>query len=133
MIIRVLKTTYNVRSPKSILIVFFVILFTNCTQGQGNYRYENFGNRSILLNGNVTGSVEDLGLTYYNPSRLAILDSPNFTISGKAYELNEAKLSRAIGDDTDLSSSDFNAIPSMVAGTFNLKSLESHFFAYSFI
>lgn len=118
---------------KSFRFVFIVIFVIHFSQAQGNYRYENFGNRSILLNGNVTGSVEDLGLTYYNPSRLAILDSPNFTISGKAYELNEAKLSRVIGEDTDLRSSDFNAIPSMVSGTFNLKSLENHHFAYSFI
>ena len=58
----------------------FLLIFCFIIQvkSQTNYKYENFGNRSILLNGNVTGSVDDLGATYYNPARLALIEDPVF-------------------------------------------------------
>ena len=59
-----------------IFIFFFCFIFS--VNAQTNYKYENFGNRSILLNGNVTGSVDDLGATYYNPARLALVEDPVF-------------------------------------------------------
>jgi hypothetical protein len=128
----------SILSSKTLILKILLNIII-CTFGshhliaQGNYRFENFGNRSILLNGNVTGSVEDLGLTFYNPSRLALVDDPSFTITGKAYELNDISLSNAIGINKGLSSSKFKGIPSMVAGTFRVKSWDKHYFAYSFI
>ncbi|WP_282080781.1 hypothetical protein [Aquimarina algiphila] len=113
-----------------------VLLFLSCNcicYSQGNYRIENYGNRSILLNGNVTGSVEDLGLAYYNPSRLGLIDEPAFAISGKAFELTRIGLENAFGDNRNLNSSEFNGIPSMIAGTFTLEFLPNDKFAYSFI
>ncbi len=101
---------------------------------QSNYNLENFGNKSILLSGNVTGSVEDLGLTYYNPARIAIVENPVFSINAKGYQLNQYKLKNAFGLNRNLSSSDFQGVPSMVAGTFKIKKLEEkHLFAYSFL
>ncbi len=100
---------------------------------QGNYRREHYGNRSILLNGNVTGSVDDLGLTFYNPSRLALIDNPAFSIGGRAFELSNIKLKNAFGKGENLSQSTFNAIPSLVAGTFEVKFLPKDKFAYAFI
>jgi hypothetical protein len=41
--------------------LFLFILMGSCVFAQlGNYWFNNFGNRTILLAGNVTGSVEDL-------------------------------------------------------------------------
>ena len=87
--------------------------------GQGYYNSENFGNRSLLLSGNVTGSVDDLGLTYYNPARIALLESPTFSISAKAYQVSSLSLKNVFGRDNELSDSKFEGVPSLLAGTFN--------------
>lgn len=113
-----------------------IILFFYCNGyviAQGNYRLENFGNKSILLNGNVTGTVSDLGLSYYNPARLGLVDNPSFAISAKAFELSNIKLENTFGNSERVKNSNFNGIPTMVAGTFELKNLPEHKFAYSFI
>ena len=104
---------------------------THCQEG--NYRYESFGNQSLLLNGNVTGSAEDLGLTYYNPARLAFIEEPAIVLAGKAYQLINYDLEDVLGSEIDLSESNFNGVPSIFSGTFKLKKLPNHQFAYSFI
>jgi hypothetical protein len=111
-----------------LLILLPIVLF-----GQGNYNKENFGNRSILLSGNVTGSVEDLGLTYYNPARIAIVENPIFSINAKAYQFSTIKLKNVFGSDEKLSDSSFDEVPSLVAGTFTIEKWKDHHFAYAFI
>ena len=101
--------------------------------GQGYYNSENFGNRSLLLSGNVTGSVEDLGLTYYNPARIALIESPTFSINAKAYQVSSLSLKNVFGRDSELSDSKFEGIPSLLAGTFNIAKWENHHFAYAFL
>ncbi|WP_076664106.1 hypothetical protein [Mangrovimonas sp. DI 80] len=94
-----------------------------------NYKFENYGNRSVLLLGNVTGSVNDLGLTYYNPSRLALAKNTTFTINAKAYDYSRIRLNNNVGpEDAAIRSKNFDGIPSMVAGTFKFKGEQ---FAYS--
>lgn len=100
---------------------------------EGNYKFENFGNQSVLLNGNVTGSVADLGLTFYNPARLGLIEKPSFTIGGKAYEWSTYSFENVLDTDRDLKSSKFLGIPATLAGTFSIKSLPNHRFAYSII
>ncbi len=101
--------------------------------GQGYYNSENFGNRSLLLSGNVTGSVDDLGLTYYNPARIALLESPAFSINAKAYQISSLSLKNVFGRDSKLSDSRFEGVPSLLAGTFNIDKWENHHFAYAFL
>ena len=50
------NTLYN------ILVILFITHYT--TGQQGNYKFENFDNGSILLSGNVKGSSEDIVLTH---------------------------------------------------------------------
>lgn len=122
---------------KKILFIYLsIFLFVfNCFRlnSQGNYNGDNFGNQSILLSGNVTGSVDDLGLTYYNPARIALVENPAFSINAQGYQINSVEIENAFGNDRKLQNANFNAIPSMFAGTFKIKSLEGHHFAYSFI
>ena len=69
------------------LLTLFMLISGGILWGQeGNYKFENFGNQSVLLSGNLTGSVADLGLVYYNPARLGLIENPSFTIGGKAYQ-----------------------------------------------
>ena len=100
---------------------------------EGNYRFESYGNQSLLLNGNVTGSAEDLGLTFYNPARLAFIEEPSIVIAGKAFQLINYDLEDVFESDIDLKESSFNGIPSIFSGTFKVKKLPNHQFAYSFI
>ncbi len=118
-----------------LLILFLLALIIGATWAkaqEGNYRFENFGNQSVLLNGNVTGSVADLGLTFYNPARLALIENPRFAISGKAYQWNKFTFNNTL-EDRSLRTSEFEGVPSIVAGTFELGFLPGHKFAYSFI
>ena len=85
---------------------------------QRGYEYENFGNRSVLLNGNVTGSVNDLGAVYYNPARLALIPNPGFLIQGKFYELSNTKVIDLIPEQ-QVKNSNFTGLPGMIAGKFD--------------
>ena len=122
-------TYFNIKTIKSL---FFFLAFGSMIYAQGNYRKEHYGNRSILLNGNVTGSVDDLGLVFYNPSRLALIKNPAFSI-GKAFKFSSVKLKNAFIDGQNISQSSFNAIPNIVAGTFHFHFLPKDKFAYAFI
>lgn len=120
--------------PKRLLCSLAISLFLiGQVRAQDNYNFENFGNRSILLNGNVTGSVNDLGATFYNPARIALLDDTKFTINAKVYEYSQLKVKDFLGRQGTLDDSNFNGLPSMVAGQFKVKFLEGHKFAYAFI
>ena len=113
------------------IFIFFGITFS--VHSQGNYRIENYGNLSILLSGNVTGSVSDLGLTYYNPARLPIVEGNVFTLNAKSYQLNKVTLNDVFQDQKKIRDSEFEGIPSMIAGTFSIKNWDKSKFAYSFI
>ena len=115
------------------LFIILLILTPFMLIAQGYYNQENFGNRSLLLSGNVTGSVDDLGLTYYNPARIALIDDPIFSINAKAYQVSSLKLKNVFGRDRELSDSKFEGVPSLLAGTFKLGKSEKHKFAYAFL
>jgi len=115
---------------KSTLLIIAIVCLLNI-QAQRNYKFENFGNRSILLNGNVTGSVDDLGATYYNPARLALVEDPVFLINAKIYQLSNVKIGNITIDGKSLSQSNFDGLPSMIAGSFKIKKFEGHHFAYA--
>lgn len=106
-------------------LVILLILVPAVLMAQGYYNQENFGNRSLLLSGTVTGSVDDLGLTYYNPARIALIEDPIFSINAKAYQFSTLSLNNVFGVDSKLSDSKFEGVPSLLAGTFKLGSLRS--------
>ncbi|MGA9269787.1 MAG: hypothetical protein WBV45_04125 [Lutimonas sp.] len=114
-------------------LVILLILVPAVLMAQGYYNQENFGNRSLLLSGTVTGSVDDLGLTYYNPARIALIEDPIFSINAKAYQFSTLSLNNVFGVDSKLSDSKFEGVPSLLAGTFKLGKSEKHKFAYAFL
>ena len=121
------------RSATGLLLLVSLYGLLPVSAQEGNYKFENFGNQSVLLNGNVTGSVADLGLVYYNPARLGLIDNPSFTIGGKAYEWSKYYFDEVLESDKSLSSNQFDGIPATIAGTFNIKFLPGHKFAYSIL
>ena len=119
---------------KIILLIISITFFSPLwLVGQGYYNQENFGNRSILLSGNVTGSVDDLGLTYYNPARIALIENPVFSINAKAFQVKSANIENVFGRNNKLSDSRFEGVPSLIAGTFKIEKWENHHFAYAFL
>lgn len=114
-----------------IIVLIFLTVF--CLKAQHNYNYENFGNKSILLNGNVTGSVTDLGASYYNPARLTTLGNSLLEINAKVYQLQKAKLDNIFGRSSELDDTNFGSIPRMLAGAFTIKGIEKNIFAYTFL
>ncbi len=113
--------------------VVFIFLSLQIYGQSGHYWTESFGTRSMLLNGAVIGSVEDLGAVFYNPARISQFESPAFVISGQVYQLNKTTIKNGLGDGLDLKKSDFGGGPSLVSGTFKLGFLEGHHFAYAFL
>ena len=115
-------------------IVIALIFFSVNLQAQtAHYWTESYGTRSMLLNGVVVGSVQDLGAVYYNPARLSQFETPAFVISGQVYELSGVTIKNGLGDGLDLNISSFGGGPSLVSGTFKLGFLEGHQFAYAFL
>jgi len=115
------------------ILILAMLMAPYLVSSQRNYNQENFGNRSLLLSGNVTGSVDDLGLTYYNPARIALIKDPVFSINAKAYQLNSIDFKNVFGRDDKLNNSEFEGVPSLVAGTFKIEKWAKHHFAYSFV
>jgi len=115
------------------LVIVFIFFSVNLHAQTAHYWTESFGTRSMLLNGVVVGSVQDLGAVYYNPARLAQFKSPAFVISGQVYELGSVTIKNGLGDGLDLNKSNFGGGPSLVSGTFKLDFLKGHHFAYAFL
>jgi long-subunit fatty acid transport protein len=113
----------------SLFLLVFINLAPLLAQ-QGNYKYNQYGNRSILLTGNVTGSVSDIGLTYYNPAKLSDIEIDGFAFNARAYQLNSLKIDPLITDGNAISNTSFTGVPSLAGGTFNLFDEK---FAYVFL
>jgi hypothetical protein len=131
--------TINIKSLESIKNIvlcyrlFFILIFIYVVPvfgQQGNYKFNHFGNKSILLSGNVTGSVEDIALAYYNPSRLTEVEDTRFAFNARAYQFSSLKLTNILGDDSAQNNNNFDGVPSMAGGTFNLFGTR---FAFSFL
>ncbi|RLD24138.1 MAG: hypothetical protein DRI71_03460 [Bacteroidetes bacterium] len=118
---------------RKLIAIVFIFISLNLQAQTAHYWTESYGTRSMLLNGVVVGSVEDLGAVYYNPARLSQFESPAFVISGQVYELNNTTIKNGLGDGLDLRKSNFGGGPSLVSGTFKLGFLEGHQFAYAFL
>lgn len=85
----------------------------------------------MLLSGSVIGGVEDLGAVYYNPARLAMIPNPAFLLSASVYEYNTLKASDIYGNNKSASKSEIKGVPTLAAGTFKVKFLPGHHFAYA--
>ncbi|WP_115462686.1 hypothetical protein [Winogradskyella aurantiaca] len=110
-------------------ICWFFLIFIAYGQ-QGNYKYNQYGNRSILLTGNVTGSVTDIGLTYYNPARLSLIENNGFAFNARAFQYNQLNIDPLITDGDPVNRGTFTGVPSLLGGTF---SLFDQRFAYVFL
>lgn len=118
----------------SLILIIIVILISTKSWGQdGHYWTQQYGTRSMLMSGSVIGGVEDLGAVYYNPGRLAVISNAAFLLSASVYEYSKLTVSDPFGNATSASKSEFKGVPTLAAGTFKLKKLPKHFFAYAIL
>lgn len=115
------------------LLLFLVILVVagSASAQDGHYWTQQYGTKSMLLSGSVIGGVEDLGAVYYNPGRLALIANPAFLLSASVYEYNQLSATDAVGDKQSVSKSEIKGVPTLAAGTFKIKFLPNHHFAYA--
>ncbi|WP_066630938.1 hypothetical protein [Labilibacter marinus] len=121
---------------KIVLLIFFYLgCIVHARSQDAHYWTEQYGTKSILLSGSNIGSVEDLGAVYYNPARLSLNEDEIFLISGKVYQLSSYSFHNKTGNDrtSPRSQSNFGGAPSLLAGTYRIKGLKKHSFAYSFM
>ncbi|WP_224489288.1 hypothetical protein [Robertkochia flava] len=83
-------------------------------KAQRSYRYENFGNHSVLLNGKVTGGVTDLGGVFYNPARLAMVRNPQFSVEGRFYESTQVYVDDFLGAGVNIENKQINGLPGLL-------------------
>lgn len=111
--------------------VIQILLVANLCAQDGHYWTQQYGTKSMLLSGSVIGGVEDLGAVYYNPARLSVIANPAFLLSASVYEYNKLSITDAFGSSTSAAKAEVRGVPSLAAGTFKLKFLPNHFFAYA--
>ena len=95
-----------------------------------NYWNLKYGTRNDLLGGAVVGSFLDLGVTYYNPGALMMIEGSEALLSGQAFEYQSIRLESDLPIAQDLSSSMFDTSPTLFAGLFPSKWLPGQL-AYS--
>ncbi|WP_196886179.1 outer membrane protein transport protein [Aureivirga sp. CE67] len=123
----------GIKEFKILLLTYFLFSNVGVFSQTGNYWSDNFGSQSVLLNGVVTGSVEDLGAVYYNPARIVFSKKTALTISTKAYEINNSFINEPGVGKLRVRNGSTGASPNLVAGLFKIKGLKNHTFAYSFL
>lgn len=118
---------------KLYLLIMLAALWTpiSVIAQDGHYWTQQYGTKSMLLSGSVIGGVDDLGAVYYNPARLSVIKNPAFLLSASVYEYNSLTADNAVGDKQSVSKSEIKGVPTLAAGTFKLKFLPNHHFAYA--
>jgi len=116
---------------KCLSILIVLISVASLYAQDGHYWTQQYGTKSMLLGGSVIGGVEDLGAVYYNPGRLAVIKNPAFLLSASVYEYNTLSATDAFGAKQSASKSEIRGVPTLAAGTFKVKFLPNHFFAYA--
>lgn len=114
-----------------VVVVGLLLCAQLCQAQDGHYWTQQYGTKSMLLSGSVIGGVEDLGAVYYNPGRLALIENPAFLLSASVYEYTSLSASDAFGTKKSVSKSEVKGVPTLAAGTFKVKFLPKHHFAYA--
>lgn len=103
------------------------------TAQDAQYWTNDYGNRARLLGGAMVGSASDLSAVYYNPGRLALLESPEAFLSGFVLSYDHLSLSSPIGPGEGITSSRFNAAAALIAGELRFDWLGDSHLAYSYM
>ena len=114
-------------------LAIFLVSSTALVAQDGHYWTQQYGTRSMLLSGSTVGGVDDLSTVFYNPGRLSVISNAAFLLSASVYEYNTLSVNNAFGDAKNVNQSNIKGVPTLAAGTFKIKKLPNHFFAYSIL
>jgi len=112
-----------------IFILFSISIKANAQDS--HYWTHQYGTRSTLLGGLVTGSVLDLSGTYYNPGGLSLIDEPETILAAKVFQYPNIAIKGLAESNLDVNSSSLGPAPSLVAGMIKFKWLGKHWLGYS--
>lgn len=98
------------------LIILFVCVFPGYAQ-DNNYWNMQFGAKSALLGGAVTGTYADNGAMYYNPAALGVQDSANINVSANLYKVERMRVKNALGNGIHITSYNFDVTPQLISGS----------------
>ena len=111
----------------SLNILAFVVLVANATIAQDNhYAWMQYGSRnSILYNAGVS-KFEDQSAVIINPATLSQAKSSSFNFNSNVVAFNNIKFKNGLGQDFNITSSNFNVLPSMASGIYKPKNAEKN-------
>jgi len=118
---------------KTLIAVTSFFIATSLHGQDSHYWTQQYGTKSMLLSGSVIGGVEDLGAVYYNPARLSVITGTAFLLSANVYELSTVKIDDIFGNSKNSSTTTFRGVPTLAAGSFKVKWLPKHYFAYALL
>lgn len=81
-----------------------------------HYWTQEYGSRAELLGGVVTGSLVDLGATYYNPGALALVGDPGKLIASLTFQVENLKVRNPEFPENALTTTRIGNAPSLLAG-----------------
>ncbi len=124
------------KKNKPILIFFLcsILFVSNQVLAQDTHYWSTqFGPKGVVLGNTIMGSVNDNSAIYYNPGCLADIDSNSLSISSSVYQYDMVDFIDGAGRNLDLKSGITQVLPSMISGTFNLKSNRKQKFGYALL
>ena len=128
-----INLTHLYRNRCKLFFIIFLCLTYSPAHSQGTYYWnQNYGTFSNLLGGLVIGSVRNVSATYYNPGYLG-LTTPELILGGKIFEYNDYNIKSNDLIRKELRANKFSASPGFFAGSFQLDTLKSNKFFYSYL
>lgn len=123
-------------SPLAVTCALLLCAFGPARAQDAQYWTNDYGNRARLLGGAMVGSASDLSAVYYNPGRLALVESPEAFLTGYVFNYDYLKLQNEFESGREskgLTSSRFDAVAALIAGELRFGFLGDSRLAYSFM
>ncbi len=115
-------------------LLSFSSLFSGVAFAQdNNYWKYAYGTRSALLGGAVVAGVKDTSAGFYNPGALGFIDNPSLSVSANAYQYEKISLDNGAGEGEDLTSGQFNVVPTLISGMYRFEQSPAHTIGYQII
>ena len=99
------------------LLILSLLSFVSYAQ-DFHYWTDQFGIKATALGGAVVSGQDDHSMVFYNPAAMTLVQTPSLSFSINAYQYRTFKQKNALGPGQNLESTDYTAIPNMMAGIF---------------
>ncbi|WP_223637221.1 hypothetical protein [Corallococcus sp. EGB] len=114
-------------------VVLGLLVSATALAQDAHYTTRQFGNRAWLLGGSFVGNPKDISAVYYNPGALALLGAPELELTGTVFEYVRLNVKNGLGEGRGLADSNFDVLPSLLAGSLRFGFLGRSRLAYSLL